>query len=152
MRWTAKIEVFAWAGGMCKFPPLSFLFSDEGSVSLAAVAGMNFILRRFGFNLHLIVRFEEFTGLVLVVEAFGLCSKAFLLVLFVDDGLVVGGNAANGKFAEGIFDAAFVDFATEESDAFVAEVEGVGVGLGGFGWGFFFHRKKNNGNIILFLI
>ena len=70
---------------MCKFPPLSFLFSDEGSVSLAAVAGMNFVLGRFGFYLYLVVGSEEFAGLVLVVEAFGLRSEAFLLILFVDD-------------------------------------------------------------------
>ena len=94
MRWIAKIEIFAWTGGMCKFSPLSFLFSNEGSVSFAAMAGVNFILGRFGFNLYLIVRSKEFAGLILVVEAFGLCSKAFLLILFVDDGLVVGGYAA----------------------------------------------------------
>ena len=94
MRWIAKIEIFAWARGMCKFSPLSFLFSNEGSISLAAMAGMNFILGWFRFNLYLIVGSEKFTGLILVVESFGLCSKAFLLILFVDDGLVVGGYAA----------------------------------------------------------
>lgn len=95
------IEVSAEAAGGRVRPNRLFGFSSrlKGFVIVAEAAFESALLG-----------LEDFLSLVDLVEPFGLGAERALAFGSINDGLVCGGDAADGKFGSGVFYAAAVEF------------------------------------------
>lgn len=93
------------------------------------MAGIYLFDGRLCFFVLLVLWANDFWHVIYVIEPFLAGSESFFFFAAINDGLVIGGYAADGEFSEGIFDAAFVEFASCAFQSFVSEVEACRIDL-----------------------